>query len=114
MTTGLGFSIGAVNSVTASVTAELPRPAARSRRTAVTFDSAGGLRLGGIAQFSMAVTDFADLGRDPEAVVVGGRIWSPANLVAAVVNELRAVEPGASEAGVVTTYPAMYSDRRWT
>lgn len=112
MTTGLGFSIGAVNSVTASVTAELPRPAARSRRTAVTFDSAGGLRLGGIAQFSMAVTDFADLGRDPEAVVVGGRIWSPANLVAAVVNELRAVEPGASEAGVVTTYPAMYSDKQ--
>ncbi|WP_454199761.1 Hsp70 family protein [Nocardia sp. Marseille-Q1738] len=112
MTTGLGFSIGAVNSVTASVTAERTRPAVRSRRTAVTFDSAGGLRLGGIPQFSMAVTDFADLGRDPDAVIVGGRIWSPANLVAAVVNELRAVEPGAYEAGVVTTYPAMYSDKQ--
>ncbi len=112
MTTGLGFSIGAVNSVTASVTAERPRPAVRSRRTAVTFDSAGGLRLGGIAQFSMAVTDFADLGRDPDAVIVGGRIWSPANLVAAVVNELRAAEPDAAEAGVVTTYPATYSDKQ--
>ncbi|MEV6322354.1 Hsp70 family protein [Nocardia sp. NPDC051787] len=98
--------------MTASVTAERTRPAVRSRRTAVTFDSAGGLRLGGIPQFSMAVTDFADLGRDPDAVIVGGRIWSPANLVAAVVNELRAVEPGASEAGVVTTYPAMYSDKQ--
>ncbi|WP_051022228.1 Hsp70 family protein [Nocardia pneumoniae] len=101
-----------MNSVTASVTAERTRPAVRSRRTAVTFDSAGGLRLGGIAQFSMAVTDFADLGRDPDTVIVGGRIWSPANLVAAVVNELRAVEPGASEAGVVTTYPAIYSDKQ--
>ncbi|MGW4715287.1 Hsp70 family protein [Nocardia sp. NPDC004260] len=101
-----------MNSVTASVSADRPRPAVRSRRTAVTFDSAGGLRLGGIAQFSMAVTDFADLSRDPEAVIVGGRIWSPANLVAAVVNELRAVEPDASEAGVVTTYPAVYSDKQ--
>ncbi|MFR9770628.1 Hsp70 family protein [Nocardia sp. SC052] len=101
-----------MNSVTASVSADRPRPAVRSRRTAVTFDSAGGLRLGGIPQFSMAVTDFADLSRDPEAVIVGGRIWSPANLVAAVVNELRAVEPNASEAGVVTTYPAVYSDKQ--
>ncbi|MEU6828999.1 Hsp70 family protein [Nocardia beijingensis] len=112
MTTGLGFSIGAVNSVTASVSADRPRPAVRSRRTAVTFDSAGGLRLGGIARFDMAVTDFADLSRDPDAVIVGGRIWSPANLVAAVVKELRAAEPGASEAGVVTTYPAVYTDKQ--
>ncbi|MEU2101837.1 Hsp70 family protein [Nocardia sp. NPDC019255] len=112
MTTGLGFSIGAVNSVTASVSADRPRPSVRSRRTAVTFDSAGGLRLGGIARFDMAVTDFADLSKDPEAVIVGGRIWSPANLVAAVVKELRAAEPGASEAGVVTTYPAVYSDKQ--
>ncbi|WP_169332681.1 Hsp70 family protein [Nocardia araoensis] len=101
-----------MNSVTASVSMDRPRPAVRSRRTAVTFDSGGGLRLGGIAQFSMAVTDFADLSRDPEAVIVGGRIWSPANLVAAVVNELRACEPGATEAGVVTTYPAVYSDKQ--
>ncbi|MGY2007824.1 Hsp70 family protein [Nocardia gipuzkoensis] len=101
-----------MNSVTASVSAERPRPAVRSRRTAVTFDSAGGLRLGGIAQFSMAITDFADLGRDPDTVIVGGRIWSPANLVAAVVNELRAVEPDAAQAGVVTTYPATYSDKQ--
>ncbi|MBF6471868.1 Hsp70 family protein [Nocardia abscessus] len=101
-----------MNSVTASVSAERPRPAVRSRRTAVTFDSAGGLRLGGIAQFSMAITDFADLGRDPDTVIVGGRIWSPANLVAAVVNELRAVEPEAAQAGVVTTYPATYSDKQ--
>ncbi|MGQ4619802.1 Hsp70 family protein [Nocardia sp. R7R-8] len=101
-----------MNSVTASVSADRPRPVVRSRRTAVTFDSAGGLRLGGIAQFSTAVTDFADLSRDPEAVIIGGRIWSPANLVAAVVNELRALEPAASDAGVVTTYPAVYSGKQ--
>ncbi|PXX60262.1 Hsp70 protein [Nocardia tenerifensis] len=112
MTTGLGFSIGAVNSVTASATGARTRPAVRSRRTAVTFDSAGGLRVGGLPQFSMAVTDFADLGRDPEPMIVGGRIWSPANLVAAVVNGLRAAEPAATEAGAVAAYPATYSDKQ--
>ncbi len=109
MTTGLGFSIGAVNSMTASVTGARTRPVVRSRRTAVTFDSAGGLRVGGIPQFTMAVTDFADLTRDPEPMIVGGRIWSPANLVAAVVNGLRAAEPTAAESGAVATYPATYS-----
>ncbi|WP_378738757.1 Hsp70 family protein [Nocardia brasiliensis] len=90
------------------------RPVVRSRRTAVTFDSAGGLRIGGIPQFSMAVTDFADLSRDPESMIVGGRIWSPANLVAAVVNGLREAEPAAAEAGAVATYPATYSDKEVT
>ncbi|MEU7765641.1 Hsp70 family protein [Nocardia sp. NPDC049190] len=112
MTTGLGFSIGSVNSVTASVHGVRTRPVARSRRTAVTFDSAGGLRVGGISRLGMAITDFADLSRDPDTVVVGGRIWSPANLVAAVVQELRASEPAAIEAGVITTYPATYSDKQ--
>lgn len=111
MTTGLGFSIGAVNSMTASVTGARTRPVVRSRRTAVTFDSAGGLRIGGIPQFSMAVTDFADLSRDPEPMIVGGRIWSSANLVAAVVNGLRAAEPAATESGAVAAYPATYSDK---
>uniref|UniRef100_UPI0011DD254D Hsp70 family protein n=1 Tax=Nocardia brasiliensis TaxID=37326 RepID=UPI0011DD254D len=99
------------NSMTASVTGARTRPVVRSRRTAVTFDSAGGLRVGGIPQFTMAVTDFADLSRDPEPMVVGGRIWSPANLVAAVVNGLRAAEPTAAESGAVATYPATYSGR---
>ncbi|MEU7632391.1 Hsp70 family protein [Nocardia sp. NPDC049220] len=112
MTTGLGFSIGSVNSVTASVRGAHTRPVVRSRRTAVTFDSAGGLRVGGISRFGMAITDFADLSRDPETVVVGGRLWSPANLVAAVVQELRAAESAATEAGVITTYPAAYSDKQ--
>lgn len=114
MTTGLGFSIGAVNSMTASVTGARTRPVVRSRRTAVTFDSAGGLRIGGIPQFSMAVTDFADLSRDPESMIVGGRISSPANLVAAVVNGLREAEPAAAESGAVATYPATYSDKEVT
>ncbi|MBF6547692.1 Hsp70 family protein [Nocardia brasiliensis] len=97
--------------MTASVTGARTRPVVRSRRTAVTFDSAGGLRVGGIPQFTMAVTDFADLSRDPEPMIVGGRIWSPANLVAAVVNGLRAAEPTAAESGAVATYPATYSGR---
>ncbi|MFX0579540.1 Hsp70 family protein [Nocardia nepalensis] len=110
MTTGLGFSIGSVNSVSAMVTGERPWSSVRTRRTAVTFDSAGGIRIGGILEFSMAVTDFADLGRDPESVIVGGRLWSPANLVAAVVNSL--VESSPPTAGAVATYPASYSDKQ--
>ncbi|MEV6557863.1 Hsp70 family protein [Nocardia sp. NPDC051756] len=97
--------------MTASVTGARTRPVVRSRRTAVTFDSAGGLRIGGIPQFSMAVTDFADLSRDPEPMIVGGRIWSSANLVAAVVNGLRDAEPAATESGAVAAYPATYSDK---
>ncbi|MFE7798778.1 Hsp70 family protein, partial [Nocardia sp. NPDC057440] len=99
-----------MNSVSASVSEERSRPSVRTRRSAVTFDSAGGIRIGAIPQFSMAVSDFADLARDPEPVIVGGRIWSPANLVAAVVNGLiEAVEPIA---GAVATYPAAYSDKQ--
>ncbi|WP_433599019.1 Hsp70 family protein [Nocardia sp. CA-135953] len=58
----------------------------------------------------MAVTDFADLARDPESIVVGGRLWSPANLVAAVVNGL--LESFPPTAGAVATYPACYSDKQ--
>ncbi|MFI6165231.1 Hsp70 family protein [Nocardia sp. NPDC051052] len=100
--------------MTASAAGVRTRPVVRSRRTAVTFDSAGGLRIGGIPQFSMAVTDFADLSRDPEPMIVGGRIWSPANLVAAVVNGLRDAEAAADQSGAVATYPATYSDKEVT
>ena len=110
MITGLGFSIGSVNSVSAMVTGERPLSSVRTRRTAVTFDGAGGIRIGGIPQFDMAVTDFADLARDPESVVVGGRFWSPANLVAAVVNGL--LESFPPTTGAVVTYPACYSDKQ--
>ncbi|WP_433714283.1 Hsp70 family protein [Nocardia sp. CA-084685] len=99
-----------MNSVSAMVTGERPLSSVRTRRTAVTFDSAGGIRIGGIPQFDMAVTDFADLARDPESVVVGGRLWSPANLVAAVVNGL--LESFPATAGAVATYPACYSDKQ--
>ncbi|WP_433591274.1 Hsp70 family protein [Nocardia sp. CA-145437] len=81
----------------------------RVRRTAVTFDSAGGPQIGGIPRFAPVVTDFADLTADPDPVVIGGRIWSPADLIAAVVNGL--IESHAPEAPAVTTYPACYSDK---
>ncbi|MGW2662478.1 hypothetical protein ACWCW7_16060 [Nocardia tengchongensis] len=78
----------------------------------MTFDSAGGPRIGGIPRFAPVVTDFADLTAEPDPVVIGGRIWSPADLIAAVVNGL--IESNAPEAPAVTTYPACYSDKHVT
>ncbi|MEU0504181.1 Hsp70 family protein, partial [Nocardia sp. NPDC005998] len=99
-----------MNSISAMVTGGRSWSSVRTRRTAVAFDSAGGIRIGGIPQFTMAVTDFADLARDPEPMIVGGRLWSPANLVAAVVNGL--LESFPPTAGAVATYPACYSDKQ--
>ncbi|MFE3054299.1 Hsp70 family protein [Nocardia sp. NPDC059239] len=106
------MSIGTVNSVWATTAGDRNRPAVRVRRTAVTFDSAGGPQIGGIPHFVPVVTDFADLTSEPDPVVIGGRIWSPADLVAAVVNGL--IETNAPEAPAVTTYPACYSDKHVT
>ncbi|MBF6172263.1 Hsp70 family protein [Nocardia blacklockiae] len=103
------MSIGTVNSVWA-VASERDRPAVRVRRTAVTFDSAGGPRMGSLPRFAPVVTDFADLTRHVEPVIVGGRIWTQADLVAAVVAcLLDADEPAA---GPVATYPASYTERQ--
>lgn len=112
MTVGFGMSIGTVNSVWATTAGERNRPAVRVRRTAVTFDSAGGPQIGGIPRFAPVVTDFADLTADPDPVVISGRIWSPADLIAAVVNGL--IESHAPEAPAVSTYPACYSDKMVT
>ncbi|NEW59126.1 Hsp70 family protein [Nocardia cyriacigeorgica] len=110
MTTGLGFSIGTVNSVSAVATAEQSRPSVRTRRTTAAFDGTNCLRVGSIPEFAVAATDFADLARDPDSVTIGGRIWSPANMIAAVVHSLLAsAEPCA---GVATTYPAAYSNKQ--
>ncbi|MBF6065781.1 Hsp70 family protein [Nocardia terpenica] len=104
------MSIGTVNSVWVTAAGERERPVVRVRRTAVTFDSVGGARIGGIPRFAPLVTDFADLTRDIEPVVLGGRIWWPADLVAAVIDCL--IEVGESAAGPVATYPACYSVRQ--
>ncbi|WP_176580408.1 hypothetical protein, partial [Nocardia jejuensis] len=101
-----------MNSVWATTAGDRNRPAVRVRRTAVTFDSAGGARIGGIPRFAPVVTDFADLTTEPDPVVISGRIWSPADLVAAVVNGL--IEINAPEAPAVTTYPACYSEKHIT
>ncbi|WP_281907014.1 Hsp70 family protein [Nocardia cyriacigeorgica] len=99
-----------MNSVSAVATAEQPRPTVRTRRTTAAFDGSSGVRVGAIPEFAGAVTDFADLARDPDSVTIGGRIWSPANMIAAVVHGLLAsAEPCA---GVVTTYPAVYSNKQ--
>lgn len=108
MTVGFGMSIGTVNSVWAATAGDADLPAVRVRRTAVTFDSAGGARIGGLPRFAPVVTDFADLTREIEPVVVGGRIWTSADLVAAVATCLI----GATEfdGEPVIAYPACYSD----
>ncbi|WP_280275858.1 Hsp70 family protein [Nocardia wallacei] len=103
------MSIGTVNSVWAAA-GDRDQPAVRVRRTAVTFDSAGGARMGTLPRFAPVVTDFADLTRYTEPVVLNGRIWTQADLVAAVIACLLAVDEPA--AGPVATYPAVYSDRR--
>lgn len=109
MTSGLGISIGTVNVVSARVAEHDARPIVRTRRTAVGFDNRGTARLGGITRFSTAVSEFADLGRDPESVYVDGRIWAPATIFASVVQGLVAAEPAA---GVVATHPAGYSAKQ--
>lgn len=107
----MGFSIGAVNSVSAAVTTTRPRPSIRVRRTALTFDDAGAaVRVGGVPRVDSAVTDFADLARDPEPLLLGGRLYTAPGLVATVLREL--IGGTEAVAGAVLTYPAVYSDKQ--
>ncbi|WP_155981506.1 hypothetical protein [Nocardia sp. BMG111209] len=96
--------------MTAATAGERERPSVRVRRTSVTFDSAGGPRMSGLPRFAPVLTDFADLTRDSEPVVLGGRIWRPADLVAAVATCL--IEANQPTAEPVATYPACYTDRQ--
>ncbi|MGS2809654.1 Hsp70 family protein [Nocardia sp. MW-W600-9] len=86
------------------------KPTVRTRRTALTFDEAGRPRIGAINEFASAITDFADLSREPEPMVIGGRFFSATNLIAAVVTGL--IELAEPAAGAVLTYPAVYSDKQ--
>lgn len=107
----MGFSIGAVNSVSAAVTTTRPRSSIRVRRTALTFDDAGAaVRVGGVPRVDSAVTDFADLARDPEPLLLGGRLYTAPGLVATVLREL--IGGTEAVAGAVLTYPAVYSDKQ--
>ncbi len=110
MTVGFGMSIGSVNSVCAATAGDGDRPAVRVRRTAVTFDRSGAVRVGGTPRFAPVVTDFADLTTFREPVSLGGRVWSSAELVAAVATYL--VGAGDPECGPVLTYPACYTSRQ--
>ncbi|WP_460696308.1 Hsp70 family protein [Nocardia thraciensis] len=103
------MSIGTVNAVWAAA-GERDRPAVRVRRTAVTFDSAGGARMGGLPRFAPVVTDFADLTQHTEPVIVGGRAWTPPELVAAVAGCL--IEADEPAARPVVAYPACYTHRQ--
>ncbi|WP_156371040.1 hypothetical protein [Nocardia arizonensis] len=91
-----------MNSVSAAVTDARLRPSVRTRRTALTYGDGRG--------FDLAGTEFADLSRDPAPVEAGGRIYSPANLVASVAAGL--VQGAGPAAGAVATYPAVYSDKQ--
>ncbi|MBF6356980.1 Hsp70 family protein [Nocardia higoensis] len=99
-----------MNSVTASVSPSRSRPWVRTRRTALTLDDHGAARVGSLPRFDSAVTDFADLARDPEPFVLGGRLYTAPGLVATVVREL--LDTGELIAGSVVTYPAVYSDKQ--
>ncbi|MEV5648586.1 Hsp70 family protein [Nocardia sp. NPDC052254] len=104
------MSIGSVNSVWAATAGDRDRPAVRVRRTAVSVDPAGAVRVGGTPRFAPVVTDFADLTKVREPVSLGGRIWSAADLVAAVAGCLvGATDP---ESGPVLTHPACYTSRQ--
>ncbi|MFF0453213.1 Hsp70 family protein [Nocardia africana] len=104
------MSIGTVNSVWAATTGDRDRPAVRVRRTAVTVDRSGAVRVGGVPRFAPVVTDFADLTQPREPVSLGGRVRSSADLVAAVATCL--IEASDPEAGPVLTYPGCYTDRQ--
>ncbi|MDR7168511.1 hypothetical protein J2W56_002242 [Nocardia kruczakiae] len=104
------MSIGTVNSVWAATAGDRDRPAVRVRRTAVTVDRSGAVRVGGAPRFAPVVTDFADLTRTREPESLGGRIRSSADLVAAVATCL--IDASDPEAGPVLTYPACYTDRQ--
>ncbi|WP_302873004.1 Hsp70 family protein [Nocardia mangyaensis] len=104
------MSIGTVNAISAVVADDPAKPAVRTRRTALTFDEAGRPRIGAINEFASAITDFADLSREPEPMVIGGRFYSATNLIAEVVTGLIALAEPAE--GAVLTYPAVYSDKQ--
>ncbi|MEU6560366.1 Hsp70 family protein [Nocardia nova] len=111
MTVGFGMSIGSVNSVWAATAGDRDRPAVRVRRTAVTIDGAGAVRMAA-PRFAPAITDFADLTKFREPVSLNGRIWSAADLVAEVAACL--IGDTDPESGPVLTYPGCYTARQIT
>ncbi len=104
------MSIGTVNAISAVVAEDPAKPTVRTRRTALTFDEAGRPRIGAINEFASAITDFADLSREPEPMVIAGRFYSATNLIAAVATGL--IELAEPAAGVVLTYPATYTEKQ--
>ncbi len=104
------MSIGTVNAISAVVAEDPAKPTVRTRRTALTFDDAGRPRIGAINEFASAITDFADLSREPEPMVIAGRFYSATNLIAAVATGL--IELAEPAAGVVLTYPATYTEKQ--
>ncbi|MCM6776607.1 Hsp70 family protein [Nocardia sp. CDC159] len=106
---GVGISVGAVKTVSASVTGA-GRTAVSSRKTAVTIDPSGAAAAEADGALGTVIADFADLAREPETVTVAGRVWSPTMLIASLVcNLLDSVRPAAD---VAITYPAVYSDKQ--
>ncbi|WP_345499629.1 Hsp70 family protein [Nocardia callitridis] len=90
------------------------RPKAVTRRTTLTFDSAGLVRVGRIPKHGRAVTEFADLTqRSAPSARVGNRMLSAADLIAVVADKVIGedlAEQLDPEVGIAVTYPARYSD----
>ncbi|WP_280236507.1 Hsp70 family protein [Nocardia cyriacigeorgica] len=127
MASGLGLSIGTVNTVSAVAEGDsvksppgrrrrAGRPPAVTHRTTLTFDSTGMARLGTIPRHGRVVTEFADLTqRGATSARVGNRALTPADLVAVVADCLIAEvrdDPRAAgdDTGITLTHPVGYSD----
>ncbi|MBF6331227.1 Hsp70 family protein [Nocardia transvalensis] len=106
---GVGISVGAINTVSASITGA-GRTSVSSRKTAVTIDPSGATAAEADHALGTVITDFADLARQPETVTVAGRVWSPTMMIASVVCNL--LDPVSPAADVAVTYPAGYSDKQ--
>ncbi|WP_227837475.1 Hsp70 family protein [Nocardia aurantia] len=113
------MSIGTVTTVCAIAPAggePVPQPV--TRRTTLTFDSAGAVRVGRIPPHGRAISDFADLTQPCLPVArVGRRTLTAADLVATVVGSVSAEALGASGAGrrdrpvgatIAVTHPVVY------
>ncbi|MBO0856531.1 MAG: Hsp70 family protein, partial [Nocardia sp.] len=89
-------------------------------RTTLTFDSAGGARVGRIPKHGRAVTDFADLTESARSARVGQRCLAPADLVATVARTVVAdvsahrvaADPDDRRSAVVVTHPVTYPSAR--
>ncbi|MCX4097521.1 Hsp70 family protein [Nocardia sp. alder85J] len=107
MAVGLGMSIGTIHTVCAvAAAAGRPAPQPATRRTTLTFDSSGAVRVGRIPRHGRMITDFADLTQRPApGARVCHRTLTAADLVATVAGSMCAEVLGAPDTAAVLGVP---------